>query len=156
MYLVCYLIKYSCNIQFILVILDILLAVTIERISRERLKLVGSGSGGRSELNTAIVILLMAALPLLIFIPNAIFWAPYILSSLLSDMNPKVIFLCSVLGLITFILGILVHVWNIFVYTARVPSFRVELVRILTCGLYKPLSTHSQSFASSQFAGTQK
>ena len=137
------------------IILDILLAVSIARISRERVKIVGSGSSGRSELNTAIVILLMGALPLLLYIPNAVLWTPYILSPLLPDMNSKVIFLFAVLGTITFDLGILVHVWNIFVYTARVPNFRVELVRILTCGLYKPLSTYSQSLASSQFAGTQ-
>ena len=137
------------------IILDILLAVSIARISRKRAKLVGSGSGGKSELNTAIVILLIGALPLLLYIPNAILWTPYILRPLFPGMNSEVIFLLAVFGKITIDLSILVHVWNIFVYTARVPSFRVELVRILTCGLYKPLSTHSQSFASSHFVGTQ-
>ena len=144
-----------CNIQFLLVILDILLAVTIARISRERLKLMSSGSGGKGELNTAIVILLMAALPLTIYTPNAILFMPYIISPLFPYINSKYIYLFAVFGGITFDCCPLVHLWNIFVYTARVPNFRVELLRILTCGLYKSLSTHSQSFASSQFVGAQ-
>lgn len=129
--------------------MDILLAASIASISRERRKMKGSASGGKSDLNAAFVILLIAALPLLVYVPNAIFWTPFILSSLIPAIDLNLTYTFSMLGTFTLDLSILVHAWNIFVYTARVSGFRVELVRILTCGLYKPISTHSQSSATS-------
>lgn len=131
-----------------------MLAASILRISRERRKLIGNVTFSKSELNAAFVILLIAALPLLIYVPSAIFWTPYILSSLNSTMDLQLLYLFLILGSFTLDLSIMVHAWNIFVYTARVSGFRVELVRILTCGLCKPLSTNSQSFATSQSVGT--
>lgn len=144
---------YSSNlIQVLLIILDSLLALSIARISRERRKMMGheSGKTGRKELNSAFVILLMSGLPLIVYIPSAVFWAPYILSSVIPNISIQLILLFVQLGYLMFDLSIIVHVWNIFVYTARVSGFRSELLCLLTCGLYKPLVTHSQSSAYTQ------
>lgn len=138
-------------IQILLVILDCLLVVSIARISRERRKMMSNEAKGasRKELNAALVILLMAALPLSIYIPNAVVWTPYILSSVIPNMSSQLTLLCVQLGYLTLDLSIIVHVWNIFVYSARVSGFRSELFRLLSCGMYKSLITDSQSSAYS-------
>lgn len=121
------------------------------RISRARRKILKNMSSGieRSELNTAFIILLMAGLPLSVYIPNAIVWTPYILRLVIPNISSQLTLICAQLGLLTLNLSIFVHMWNIFVYTARVSGFRLELLRLLTCGLYKPVVTRSQSSAYS-------
>lgn len=134
--------------QLTLLLCDSLLVLSIMRIFRARRKLMGNGSVGvkSSELNAALVILLMAALPLSIYIPNGISYIPYIFSSVIPNISVQIRLLSAQLYLLTLDLSIFVHMWNIFVYTARVSGFRSELFRLLTCGLYKQLVTSSQSF----------
>lgn len=137
--------------QIPLILLDSLLALSIIRISRARRLIMGNKFEGvkRSELNAAFVILLMAALPLSIYIPNAIFWIPSIFSTVFPIFSPQLKLLSAQLGYLAIDLSILVHLWNIFLYSSRVSGFRSELVRLLTCGLLKPSVTHSQSSAYS-------
>ena len=104
-----------------------------------------SGSGNRQELNVAYVLLVMASLPLLIYVPNAVFWFPYVVMSLLPNWSAQVSTLLAMLGRITISLGIAVHFWNIFFYSFCVTGFLQELVRILACGLIKLETLASQS-----------
>lgn len=145
--------------QVLVLILDIALAVCIIRITRTRQQMFRSGGGSESstnasgshsasgsnrELNAAIVILVMAALPLTIYIPNAIFWGTYIFGSLLPNWNPNLSFFLVVLGRITISVSIIVHLWNIYLYAFRISDFRAELFRLLSCGNIRVKLSHSQ------------
>lgn len=142
-----------------IIVLNSVLASSISRILNDRQEMVsgskgaqgsgpGSGPGARREVNTAYLILVMASLPLLIYIPNALFWFPYVIASLFPNWSPQVSTLLAVLGRITLSMSILVHFWNIFIYFYRVTGFKQELVRIMTCGLVRPVIVGSLSSAS--------
>ena len=144
-----------------ILVLNILLASSVARISKDSKEMVvsgsgnGSNSGSRKELNAAILILVMASLPLLIYIPNALCFFPFILSSLFPNWNVQVTMLIAVLSRITLTLTIVVHFWNLFFYSFRVSGFLQELVRILTCGLNKLARNASQRSASTASIATK-
>ena len=152
-----------------ILVLDSLLASSIARISNNRQAMIaggskggsgsgtGSGTGSRRELNAAYLILVMASLPLLVYIPNALCWFPYVVSSLVPNWNNQVSTLLAVLGRITLSLTIVVHFWNLYLYSFRVTGFLQELVRILTCGLVRPeIIASSQSSAAMASFATEK
>ena len=112
----------------------------------------GSAKGSKREMNATIVILTMAALPLTIYIPNAVFWGTNSYGSMLPNWNPNLGFLLVILGRITLSLTIIVHLWNIYLYAFRIHSFRKELFRLITCNYCfnkVQVSQHSQHFQSS-------
>lgn len=122
-------------------VLDCLLAIRLLRILRERQEMMGdavvkegSGPGNKRELNAAFVVLVMAAVPLTIYIPNALCWVPYMFSALIANWNGELTVFLAVLGRITISVSIVVHLWNVYLYWYRVPGFRTELVRLVTCG----------------------
>ena len=127
-------------------ILGSVLAYRLLRISRAHKEIMGesfkegsgsvsdSVSGKRRELNAAFVILVMAAVPLTLYVPNALFWVPYSLNMFIAIMNSEIIMLLAVLGKASISLCIVVHLWNLYLYWFRIPGFRAELVRLMTCG----------------------
>ena len=145
-------------------VLDSLLASSIARISKTRQAMIavgskeehGSGTGNRRELNAAYVVLMMGSLPLLIYIPNAIFWLPYVILSLIPNWNAQVTTLFVVLGRITLSLSVIVHFWNLFFYSFRVRGFFWELKRLLTCGLFRTMTSASQQSTSMASLATPK
>ena len=143
----------------VILVLDSLLASSLARISNERQAMFSGGSKGvqgsdpgagsdsvsKRELNAAYLILVMASLPLLIYIPNALCWFPFVVSSLVPNWNSQVSTLLAVLGRVTLSLTSVVHFWNLFLYSFRVTGFLQEIVRIITCGLVRPAFIASQS-----------
>ena len=112
----------------------------------------GSTKGNKREMNATIVILTMAALPLIIYIPNAVFWGTNMYGSMLPNWNQNLGFLLILLGRITLSLSIIVHLWNIYLYAFRIQSFRRELFRLITCNYCFnkiQVSQHSHHFQSS-------
>ena len=112
----------------------------------------GSTKGNKREMNATIVILTMAALPLIIYIPNAAFWGINMYGSMLPNWNQNLGFLLILLFRITLSLSIIVNLWNIYLYAFRIQSFRRELFRMITfnyCFNKIHISQHSHQIQSS-------
>lgn len=117
--------------------------------AKEGLGGVTATSTSRRELNSAIVILALAALPLSIYVPNAFCWSPFFISSFIPKWNPDLTTLFVLFARTTLAFTIVVHSLNIYVYSFRVPGFWRALIHILSCGYCK-----NTSFITSQVSAS--
>ena len=121
----------------ILTIITIILIFKLIRISKDRKKLTAkpkeSSAETSKELQAAITMALLGAIQCAVYIPSAIIWSTYYSFAILEFVSLKFAYILSSLGRVVLSLTIICHIYKLYLYIARIPAFRHDFWKIITC-----------------------
>ena len=117
-------------------ILTAILAYKLMKISRQHNKLMTCSRNvhmpSKKDINVSVSIITLSLMQCALYIPSAIFYGSYSASNIIKIFTSTRYF-WFVSGRFFLSITIISKIWNIYVYLVRVPSFKEDLFKIITC-----------------------
>lgn len=98
-------------------------------------------SGTSKELQASVTVLILAIMQCLVYFPSAVGCMLYCFVAYYPDLSTtQPYYYETVMNFYKFthVYFTVAHVWNMYVYLVKIPSFRQEYFRLISCGHWSP------------------
>ena len=103
---------------------------------KKLLKTAGSETGiDKRTINTAISTLAMTSVHASIYIVESISWEAIYIDNFAKILTNELRSFLFTVGKVADTASVIPRLWEFYVYFARIPAFRVDVIKLYTCGL---------------------